>query len=64
MSDIFQMILNKSKGPLKKTLEELMNEKSVITGKEAIQRIKEQEKIRKEFEEAVEVELRNRRVRK
>ena len=64
MSEISQMIVNESKKKNKKTLEDLLNDKSVITGQEAIQKIKEQEKRRKEFEEAAEVELRNRRVKK
>jgi len=45
----------------KKTLNDLINEKTVITGKEVIHNLKEQEKRQKEFEEAVDVELRNRR---
>lgn len=49
--------------PPKKTLDELLSSKEVITGKEVIQQIKEQEKRQKEFEESVEMELRNRRGR-
>lgn len=45
----------------KKTLNDLINEKTVITGKEVINNQKEAEKQQKEFEESVEVELRNRR---
>lgn len=44
----------------KKTLDDLLSDKSVITGKEVIQGIKEKEKWQKEFEEAAEVERRNR----
>lgn len=47
--------------PLKKTLDDLLSSKEVVTGKEVVQRIKEQEKRQKEFDESVEVELRNRR---
>jgi hypothetical protein len=49
--------------PPKKTLDDLLSSKEVITGKEVVQRIKEQEKLRKEYEESVEFELRNRRVK-
>ena len=58
------MLTSESKKRPKKTLDDLLNNKSIITGEEAIARIKEQEKRRKEFEEAAEVELRNRRVKK
>ena len=49
--------------PTKKSLEDLMKDKSVITGKEVIHKLKEQEKRQKEFEESVEDELRHRRVK-
>ena len=39
--------------PPKKTLTELLNEKSVVTGREVVQRIKDKEILRKQFEEAV-----------
>lgn len=45
--------------PPKKTLTELLNDKSVMTGREVVQRIKDNEKLRKQFEEAVEFEIRN-----
>jgi hypothetical protein len=45
----------------KKTLDDLLSSKDVITGKEVIHNIKEQEKRKKEFENSVEDELRNRR---
>jgi len=45
----------------KKTLDDLLSSKEVITGKEVIHNLKEQEKRQKEFEESVEDELRNRR---
>lgn len=48
----------KGKSP-KKTLTELLNDKSVITGREVAQRIKDKERLRKQFEEAVEFEIRN-----
>lgn len=51
--------LQKKIRPPKKTLTELLSDKSVLTGKEVIQKIKEQEKHQKEFEEAVEFERRN-----
>jgi hypothetical protein len=43
----------------KKTLTELLSDKSVITGREVVQRIKDKERLRKQFEEAVEFEIRN-----
>lgn len=49
--------------PPKKTLEELLSTKEVITGKEVIHNLKELEKQKKQFEESVEDELRNRRAR-
>ena len=54
-------MFDKTIKPPKKTLDELLSTKEVITGKEVIQNIKEQEKGQKEFEESVEDELRNRR---
>jgi len=51
--------LQKKISPPKKTLTELMNDKSVLTGREVVQRIKDKEKLRKQFEEAVEFEIRN-----
>ena len=45
--------------PPKKTLTELFNDKSVLTGLEVVQRIKDKEILRKQFEEAVEFEVRN-----
>jgi hypothetical protein len=45
----------------KKTLDDLLSSKDVITGKEVIHNIKEQEKRQKEFENSMEDELRNRR---
>jgi hypothetical protein len=45
----------------KRTLKDLLNDKSVITGKEVIHNLKELEKQQKEFEKSVEDELRNRR---
>ena len=47
----------------KKTLDELLSSKEIITGKEVIHNLKELEKQKKEFEESVENELRNRRGR-
>jgi len=51
--------LQKKISPPKKTLTELMNDKSVLTGREVVQRIKDKEIQRKQFEEAVEFEIRN-----
>ena len=48
----------------KKTLTELLNDKTVVTGREVVQRIKDKEKLRKQFDEAVEFEVRNSRHRK
>ncbi len=44
----------------KKSLNDLINDKTVITGKDVIHNLKEQEKRQKEFENSVEDELRNR----
>ena len=52
------MIQNKTKPP-KRTLTDLLQDKSVVTGREVVQRIKDKEKLRKQFEEAVEFERRN-----
>lgn len=49
--------------PSKKTLTELLNDKSVVTGREVVQRIKDKEKLRKQFEEAVEFEVRHEKVK-
>jgi hypothetical protein len=45
----------------KKSLSDLLQDKTLITGKEVVQRIKDKENRQKEFEESVEIELRNRR---
>jgi len=47
--------------PAKKTLDDLMADKSVIMGKEVIQNLQEQEKRQEEFENSIEDELRNRK---
>jgi hypothetical protein len=54
-------MFHKTEKPPKKTLDDLLSTKEVITGKEVIHNLKEQEKRQKEFEELVEIELRNRR---
>ena len=51
--------LQKKTRPPKKTLTELFNDKSIVTGREVVQRIKYKEKLHKQFEEAVEFEVRN-----
>ena len=56
--------LQKKIRPSKKTLTELLNDKSIVTGREVVQRIKDKEKLRKEFDEAVEFEVRNGRGRR
>ena len=56
--------LQKNIKPPKRTLTELLNDKSVLTGREVVQRIKDKEKLRKQFEEAVEFEVRNGRGKK
>ena len=45
----------------KRTLNDLLKDKSVLTGREVVQRIKDKEILRKQFEEAVEFEVRNNR---
>jgi len=42
--------LQKNIKPPKRTLTELLNDKSVLTGREVVQRIKDKEKLRKQFE--------------
>ena len=56
--------LQKKIKPPKKTLSELLSDKSVLTGREVVQRIKDKEIQRKQFEEAVEFEVRNGRRKK
>ena len=53
-------MFKKTVKPPKKSLDDLLNDKSIVTGKEVVQRIKEQEKRQEEFENSVEDELRNR----
>lgn len=47
--------------PPKKTLEELMADKAVITGKDVLKKQKELEIQKKQFEDSIEFEQRNRR---
>ena len=47
--------------PPKKTLNDLMADKAVITGKEVLQKQKELEIQKKQFEDSIEFEQRNRR---
>ena len=56
--------LQKKTNPPKRTLIDLLKDKSVLTGREVVQRIRDKEIQRKEFEEAVEFEVRNGRGRK
>ena len=57
------MIFDKTTKPPKKTLDDFLSSKDVITGKEVIHKIKELEKQKKQFEESIEDELRNRRIK-
>ena len=57
----FQQMFQKKTNPPKRTLADLLNDKSVLTGREVVQRIKDKEILRKQFEEAVEFEVMNRR---
>ena len=52
-------MFKKTTKPPKKTLDDLLSSKEVITGKEVIRNLKELEKRKKEFEDSVEDELRN-----
>ena len=52
-------MFQKKTNPPKRTLVDLLNDKSVMTGREVVQRIKDKEILRKQFEEAVEFEVRN-----
>jgi len=54
-------MFTKTTKPPKKTLDDLLSSKEVITGKEVIHNLKELEKQKKQFDESVEDELRNRR---
>ena len=52
-------MIQKKIRPPKKTLTDLLKDKSVLTGREVVQRIKDKEVLRKQFEEAVEFEVMN-----
>jgi len=56
-------MLQKTIKPPKKTLDDLLSSKEIITGKEVIHNLKELEKRQKEFEESVRDEMSNRRMR-
>jgi hypothetical protein len=58
-----EQLQKKSRAP-KRTLTELLNDKSVVTGREVIQHINDKEKLRKQFEEAVKFEIRNNKGKK
>ena len=60
MSEIFKKISK----PLKRTLDDLMKDKSVVMGAEIIKRNKELEIQKKQFEDSIEFEQRNRRSKK
>ena len=53
--------MNDSRGKSKPTLESLLKDQQVITGKDLIERDKEAEKQRTLLQEAIEFEQRNRR---
>ena len=53
--------MNDSHGKSKPTLESLLNDQQVITGKDLIKRDKESEKQKALLQEAIEFEQRNRR---
>lgn len=55
--------MNDSRGKNKATLESLMADQKVITGKDLIRRNKEAEKQKALLQEAIEFEQRNRKVR-
>lgn len=57
------MISSKYKKMPKKSLDELIKDGSVVTGREVIRELKEKERRQKEFEESVDTELRNRRIK-
>ena len=57
-------MFKKTSKPPKKTLNDLMADKAVITGKEVLQKQKELEIQKKQFEESIEFERRNRRSKK
>jgi hypothetical protein len=50
--------------PPKKTLDDLLKDKSVVKGAEIVRKNKELEIQKKQFEESIEFEQRNRRARK
>jgi 4-hydroxy-3-methylbut-2-enyl diphosphate reductase IspH len=55
------MNINNAIKPPKKTLDDFLSSKEVVTGKEVIHNLKEVEKRQREFENSIEDELRNRR---
>jgi hypothetical protein len=57
-------MFKKTTKPPKKTLADLLQDKTVITGKEVIKRIKDAEVEKQYLEEAIEFERRNRRTKK
>ena len=52
---------NESSFKLKKSIDDFIQDKSIVTGREIIHNLKELEKQKKQFEDSVEDELRNRR---
>jgi len=57
-------MFKKTVKPPKKTLKDLMTDKTIIKGSDVIKRNEELKIIRKQFEESIEFEQRNRRVKK
>jgi len=58
------VMLKKTIKATKKTLNDLMADKAIVMGKEVLARQKEQEIQKKQFEESIEFEQRNRRIKK
>lgn len=57
-------MFKKAVKPPKKTLKDLMTDKTIIKGSDVIKRNEELKIQRKQFEESIEFEQRNRRVKK
>lgn len=57
-------MFKKTVKPPKKTLKDLMTDKTIIKGSDVIKRNEELKIQRKQFEESIEFEQRNRRVKK
>ena len=60
MSEMFKKAIKSQK----KTLDELLSNKLIVTGREVIRQIEEKERHQREFEESIEFEAKNKRIRK